>query len=176
MKNLKKIFIIIYAIFILILLKLIISFLINESFISKYNSRIYNSEDVKGLFILNVFEPYTAHYNNGNILYYNNDFEGAIEEYEKALKMFPPKDKEIDIKINLELAKARKENTSSDENSQSTDTENKEDNPKEKEQKKDEIEKQLKEIQKESEAERKDSLDQMQRLDGEYEYYSGKRW
>lgn len=152
----KKIVIVIYIILLLILLKLIATFITNEIFISKYNERIYNPNDVKNLFILNIFEPYTAYYNHGNILYYNNDFDGAIEKYNKALELSPPEDKERDIKINLELAKLKKENIEEDkedqeeqeeQEEQETDEEKKEDKQKEKQKQTDKIEEQLKEMQ-----------------------------
>lgn len=170
----KKVLIVIYIVFILIVIKLITTFIINEIFISKYNDGIYNSSDIKSLFMLNIFEPYTAYYNHGNILYYNNDFDGAIDEYEKALNLYPPEDKERDIRINLEIAKSRKEFSNDDK-----DTDKKDDKPKEEPKKpnnSDKIEEKLKEIQKESSNERQDNLDSMQQLDKEYKYYSGKKW
>jgi len=172
----KKIIIIVYIILLLIAIKLIATFITDEIFISKYNDGIYDVNDVRSLFILNAFERYTAHYNYGNILYYNNDFDGAIDEYEKALTLSPPKDKEEDIRTNLEIAKSRKENSAGDPDKQGTDEEKQGNKPKEKQKGSDEIEEKLKEIQKESASERQEHLESMKQLDKPYKYYPGKRW
>lgn len=100
----KKKVIIIYVILILIVIKLTTTFFINESFISKYNKGIYNENQIKKLFFLNIFQSYIAHYNYGNVLYQKEDYDGAIKEYQKALKANPPRDKECSIRINLALA------------------------------------------------------------------------
>lgn len=100
----KKVLKIIYIILLIILVKLLFTFIINEIFISKYNDGEYKEKDVKKLFILNITQPYIAHYNYGNVLYKNGDYDGAISEYEKALKAFPPEKKECSIRINLALA------------------------------------------------------------------------
>ena len=67
----KKIIRIIYIILILILIKLIISFTLNEIYISKYEKGIYKENLVKILEILNYPESYIAHYNHGNYYYQN---------------------------------------------------------------------------------------------------------
>lgn len=100
----KKILKIIYAILIVILLKLVMTFSINESFIVSYNNGKYETLKAQSMLLLNISEPYVAHYNYGNVLYQKNDFQGAIDEYQRALELFPPKYKECDIRINLALA------------------------------------------------------------------------
>ena len=80
------------------------TFSINEAFISKYDKNTYEIKLVEKLFLLNISEPYIAHYNYGNVLYKNNEFQQAIEEYQKALSLFPTKYKECKIRINLALA------------------------------------------------------------------------
>lgn len=95
---------VIYTLLLLILIKLIIRFCINESFISEYNNGQYDEGKIQKLLILNIEEPYIAHYNYGNLLYKNADFYGAISEYNKALALFPAKEKECSIRINLALA------------------------------------------------------------------------
>lgn len=115
----KKTCIIIYIILIFILLKLLISFGTNRLFIFLYDKEIYSESIVKSLLTLNISEPYIAHYNYGNFLYKTNEFEQALEEYKKALKLFPPKYKECSIRINLALAmiaEVDEENKSKDEN------------------------------------------------------------
>ena len=100
----KKFFIAIYIVLIFIAVKLAFTFYTNEKFIDNYNEQIYSYDDIQYLFILNIFEPYIVHYNYGNILYQNGDFEEAIVQYRKALTLFPPQGKECDIRINLALA------------------------------------------------------------------------
>lgn len=95
---------ILYIVLIIILIRFLTIFAINKIFISNYNKEIYKEKMIKSLLILNISEPYIAHYNYGNVLYKNNNFDKAIEEYEKALKLFPPKKKECSIRINLALA------------------------------------------------------------------------
>lgn len=106
----KRIHIIIYSLIILIWLKIIVTFFINESFISDYNAEKYDMSKAKTLTSINFLESYAARYNYGNTLYKNNNFDGAIEEYKKALSLFPPKKKECAIRINLSLAMLKKMN------------------------------------------------------------------
>lgn len=101
MKNFLKI---IYIILLVILIKLMVTFIINEIFIAKYQDGRYNEADAKKLLIMNISQPYIAHYNYGNVLYKNGEYDRAINEYEKALKAFPPEKKECSIRINLALA------------------------------------------------------------------------
>ena len=70
----------------LILIKLILSFSINEIIIRNYNNSIYNSTLIKSLYILNITEPYIAYYNEGNILYKKENYKEALNKYNKALK------------------------------------------------------------------------------------------
>lgn len=116
----KKFFIAIYIILIFIAVKLAFTFYMNEKFIDNYNQQIYSYDDIQYLFILNIFEPYIAYYNYGNILYQNGDFEEAIVQYKKALTLYPPQRKECDIRINLALAMLKQinEDDKSEENRQ----------------------------------------------------------
>ena len=118
----KKFFIAIYIVLIFIAVKLTFTFYMNEKFIDNYNQQIYSYDDIQYLFILNIFEPYIAYYNYGNILYQNSDFEEAIVQYRKALTLFPPQRKECDIRINLALAMLKQinEDDKSEENRQKT--------------------------------------------------------
>lgn len=95
---------IIYIFLLIIAIKLFLTFILNEIFISKYNDGEYRISDVKKVGFLNVTQTYIAHYNYGNVLYKNGDYDKAIEKYKKALKSFPPKKKECNIRINLALA------------------------------------------------------------------------
>lgn len=100
----KRKTLIFYIILILIIIKLPATFLMNEKFISNYNNGIYRESEVKKFLYLNFIESYIAHYNYGNVLYKNNNFDKAITEYKKALKRFPPEEKECSIRINLALS------------------------------------------------------------------------
>ena len=44
------------------------------------------------------------YFNKGNVYYKKDDYDNAIEEYKKALKLYPPEKKECSIRINLALA------------------------------------------------------------------------
>ena len=100
----KKVFWGCYIVLLVILLKLVFSFVINEVFISKYNSGNYDEGLVKKLFIMNFSEQYIAYYNYGNLLYKINDYDKAILEYNKALEKNPSEDRVCAIRINLALA------------------------------------------------------------------------
>ena len=104
----KKLFniilITILAILCLLALKLIVSYVLNENFISQYNKGNYDPDNLRGLFALNWPESYVAPYNRGNALYHNNDFDGAIDEYNRALSFNPPDNRECSIRINIALA------------------------------------------------------------------------
>ncbi len=45
-----------------------------------------------------------AHYNRGNAFYEGHNYDEAIEEYNRALMWYLPKDKECSVRINLALA------------------------------------------------------------------------
>ena len=100
----KKTLNIIFIITIIILTKLLLTFSINEIIIKNYKNNIYNDKLIKSLYILNINQPYIAYYNNGNIDYKNNNFNDAIDKYNKALNKKPPQKKVCDIRINLSLA------------------------------------------------------------------------
>ena len=102
--KITKISFIIYSVLIIIIVKLICNYIVNAFLINKYNKHEYLEECAKILQIANVIEPYIANYNMGNILYQNGEYVEAIEEYEKALKGMPSKNKECNIRINYALA------------------------------------------------------------------------
>ncbi len=104
----KKILAIIYILLILILIKCVGTYFLNEYYINKYETGDYEETNFENLFFLNIQEPYIAHYNRGNILYQDKEYDDAIEEYEKALKLCKSKKKECNIRINLALAKIAK--------------------------------------------------------------------
>jgi len=60
------------------------------------------------LFLILIFLifriPYVYLYNKGNELYEDEDYELAVQSYEKALNVYPPKKKECSIRINLALS------------------------------------------------------------------------
>ena len=99
----RKIIAIICILALLVCGKQAFNYFYNESVIDKYNNEEY-SVSLDALTFLNIFQPYIVHYNEGNIKYQNSDYEGAIESYNKALELDPPKDEECSIRINLALA------------------------------------------------------------------------
>lgn len=96
---------------ILLLLRFFLSFVVNEYIIYNYNNKNYKSILINSLYILNINQPYIAYYNDGNISYRLNDYNDAIDHYEKALTKNPPKSKVCDIRINLSLAMIKNINT-----------------------------------------------------------------
>lgn len=87
--------------------KQMFNYFYNEHVIGKYNNEDY-STDTSALKVFNCFQPYIAHYNNGNIYYQEGNYDKAIEEYNEALALYPPKDRECSIRINLALAMMKK--------------------------------------------------------------------
>lgn len=113
----KKIFTFLEVLLLLILIKLVATFIINEIFIQNYEKGKYNINSIKILSVMNFPEGYIYHYNKGNILYKNEKYTEAIEEYYKALERNPPEKKECQIRINLALARlqALRDNEDSEE-------------------------------------------------------------
>lgn len=111
MKKYLKITLIILAI---ILLKLLYSFSINEIIIKNYNNGTYNKVLIKTLYFLNLNEPYIAYYNEGNIQYKLENYDKAIEKYNKALNKRPSRKRVCDIRINLSLAMIKNINQNDD--------------------------------------------------------------
>lgn len=101
MKRVLKVLIVILSI---ILLKLVLSFTINEIVKSNFKREVYNSKLVKLLYIFNVNESYIAYYNDGNISYKKGDYDRAYNNYEDALDRNPPKERVCDIRINMSLS------------------------------------------------------------------------
>ena len=99
----KKLIVCICILLLLIFCKQTFNVLYSTNMVAKYDAGDY-SVSADPLLIFNCFQPYIAHYNQGNIYYQNGDYEQAIEEYYSALEQFPPKYKECSIRINLALA------------------------------------------------------------------------
>lgn len=104
----KKIVKIIYILVIFITIILSFNFVLNEFFISKYNNKKYDENMLDVIKYINISQPYVVYYNIANAKYQTGDYDGAIEEYKKALKLFPNRAKECDIRINLVLAMLKK--------------------------------------------------------------------
>ena len=99
----KRRYVVIYVILLLILIKLLFSFIVNEVVVAKYKDSEYDIGLAKKLSMLNLVEPCIAHYNLGNIYYQQSEYKKAIEEYDKALKLFPTEKQECSIRINKAL-------------------------------------------------------------------------
>lgn len=108
MENKKRIFdIIIFSIFgilLILLIKTIIGFEINKSFVKNFESGKYikGLEDI--LISTTLFEKYVPYYNRGNQAYQEGDYAEAAKYYKKALEKHVPKGKECDIRVNYALS------------------------------------------------------------------------
>lgn len=116
MKKNRKIHIIICSILTLLLIVILTFYILNEIFIANYEDKKYNNKILEVLKMVNIYQPYTAHYNNGNRLYKLGDYNESINEYKKALKLFPPEKKECSIRINLALAMIKDVENESEQN------------------------------------------------------------
>ena len=103
----RNIFIIVYILVILILIKLVFNIVTNGILKSKYEDGEYSDQVAYTLSLLNFPEGYVADYNLGNVLYKKGDYNGAIEQYKKALDKHVPKKKECKIRINYALSICR---------------------------------------------------------------------
>ena len=100
----KRIIIASYVLIGLVLFKFAFSYGYNEWVNGKYEEGDY-TENYNLLEVANINEPYIVYYNNGNVMYQRQDYELAIEYFEKALTKNPPEEKECLIRINLVLSK-----------------------------------------------------------------------
>ena len=100
----RKAQIAIYAVLILVIIKLSYHGIANHILISQYKKGQYLETQAKLLTYCNFSQSYVANYNYGNILYQNGNYEEAIAEYEKALNKTIPEKKECDVRINTTLA------------------------------------------------------------------------
>ncbi|MDE6314478.1 MAG: tetratricopeptide repeat protein [Lachnospiraceae bacterium] len=97
----KRVEIAIWTLLLLCFLVFFVNYIANEGIIRKYEKGKYTENKLS---VLGFMEPYISHYNRGNILYKMDDYEAAVEEYERALRLNPPHDRECKIRINLVLA------------------------------------------------------------------------
>lgn len=101
----KRILMFVYIIAILLAAKQFLNYQYNNYVLDHYNKGDYSINE-NLLLSLNIFETYIAHYNNGNILYQNMQFEAALQEYEKALKCWDlGEEEECSVRINMALCK-----------------------------------------------------------------------
>ena len=97
----KKLLITAGILFSVLWICLFMNHITNEKLISNYEDGIYEKNDFT---FFGFFEPYIAHYNQGNIEYQNKNYEKAIEEYQKAINCHMPEDQECLARINIALA------------------------------------------------------------------------
>ena len=100
----KKITLVIIIVLSLILIKLTVKVLLNDSFIEQYNDGEYSSGSLDINEILNIYEPYIVKYNYGNYYYKNKEYENAYNKYLEALKYEIPDDRICKVKINTSLS------------------------------------------------------------------------
>ncbi|MCL1790440.1 MAG: tetratricopeptide repeat protein [Peptococcaceae bacterium] len=101
--SLKIAFIIGFVVLCTLAVKLTVTFIYNEAFIAKYRAGDHDPKNMQGLFVLNWPESYVAHYNYGNTMYWKENYDAAIDAYDRALSYNPPFDKECAIRINIAL-------------------------------------------------------------------------
>ena len=102
-KQIKKVLIIIIIVCFLIISFIGVKVLINNSYIRNYD-KPNNEVKMLLLSVLNIYEPYVAHYNYGNYYYKEEMYEEAKEKYEKALEYDIPNSRKCDVEINLGLS------------------------------------------------------------------------
>lgn len=100
----KKVLIFLYVFLLVAFFELVITYFINELYISKYEKGEYEKGLVKSLFVINYLERYIPYYNYGNYFYKTGDYDNAALEYEKALEKGVPKKRVCSVRINLSLA------------------------------------------------------------------------
>lgn len=100
----KKVLIFLYVFVLIVFAELLITFVINEVYIYKYEKGNYDKGLVKSLFVLNYNERYIPYYNYGNYLYKTGDYKNAALEYEKALEKNVPDKRVCMVRINLSLS------------------------------------------------------------------------
>ena len=98
-----------YIVIVLVFIFLLITYLLNEKFISQYKKENFDKASIAQVKNLRPFS-YISRYNSGNYNYKMGMYDEAIKEYQKALKLFPPEKKECSIRINLALAMLKKIN------------------------------------------------------------------
>jgi tetratricopeptide (TPR) repeat protein len=104
MKTIKKVLIVIAVILIMIGFHLTIRYLLNESFIKKYNQGTYDNKVFKVLKLINFPENYIVYYNEGNYYYQVKEYDKAIINYEKALNRVH-NNRVCDVRHNLALTR-----------------------------------------------------------------------
>ena len=101
----KKSIFFLFSTLLLICFIMTMRFFMNETAINNYYNGNYDNNIYNFLIIFNFPQPYVAHYNKGNNLYYSYDYEGAIKEYDAALKHAPANvDKRCQIYNNIAQA------------------------------------------------------------------------
>lgn len=101
MNKINKIIKIISGILLVVLIIFGINYFSTEKWIKEYNEGNFGDNN---LAIAGFTQPYVKPYNKGNAYYQKEEYDNAIEEYNKALKSKPPINKECLIRINLALA------------------------------------------------------------------------
>ena len=99
----KKIYIILTIILSLILIKLVVTYSINQKVITEYEKGVYRKDLISFLKKTNWNEPCIVYYNEGNIYFQEKNYNKALKSYEKALRKKPNKKQVCDIRINITL-------------------------------------------------------------------------
>lgn len=106
----KKALKIIIVIIIILTIKWVFTYSLNELIISNYHNEKYNSKLNNILYPLTLNSSYVVYYNHGNIYYQKKNYDESIKKYQKALTKNPPQKRVCDIRINLSLSMLAKIN------------------------------------------------------------------
>ena len=99
----KKIGKILLVVLLIILLKLLFTFTINQIVIQDYYNQKMDKELIHILKKTNINEPYIVYYNEGNIYFQEKNYKKALQSYEKAIEKNPPIKRKCDIRINMSI-------------------------------------------------------------------------
>ena len=102
-KTIKKEIIVVIILCAVIAAKISSKIIINNRFIANYPEKDQEYRLVL-LTVLNLYEPYIAHYNYGNYYYQKEQYEDAAKKYRKALEYDIPLNRVCSVEINLSLS------------------------------------------------------------------------
>ena len=90
------------AVSLLCMAVLLVNYLCNEHFISEYKKGQYVDSTVNA--VLGFTQPHIYHYNLGDVYYSQGDYEGAEQEFRKALEKKPGGESDCKTRVNLALS------------------------------------------------------------------------
>ncbi|MCR5670346.1 MAG: tetratricopeptide repeat protein [Butyrivibrio sp.] len=102
---LRVYFILISGLILLVVGVLLLSkVLTNHGFVKAYEAQNYNTEKEEKLLGMNFPESYVPYYNLGDAAYKRGDYTSAVSYFTKALGLYPTKERDCLVRINLALS------------------------------------------------------------------------